>query len=555
MAGPWEKYQRQVAQPWEKYRAAAEGNAWERGTLLPVEVNKLTGERRLAVPQVAIDLGNAFQAPEKARTGGYGMEIDPETGRPTTITNDLIGDALGVSGVALPGAPLLSKPITAAGREVLPGAARRIVLRGLAQDQIPVGELPSRLAQLGPDAMVGDLGPRLQKQTAAVATMPGAGQKAVVDALAGRQQRANGRILAGVNEALGAAPIPSRVAAGISENKAALGPYYDDAFNDALAVDTADIAANLDALAVNLRGPQQKAVADVRRMLNVVGEDVLDPNPRTLFSTREAIDGLMKSETNPKVVRQLSLVRKQVDDALAGAVPGLKDVDARYAELARQNEALDSGAAVLGTDKDALRPSEVVESMVSGAVPSRNMVGPSAVPFRLSQGVRAEIDRLVGTKANDLQALRRAVGGEGDWNREKLVAVFGPEKADRLLAIIDREIKYAETANQALSGSRTQVLKAAQDEIQGKQSQPGVLRNLLDFKPGSALSGVGDALLGGAFSARRSATNAAVADALLARSGDSDMLQALTGRQRAMVAPSPYKEIVRALMVSQPDGR
>lgn len=58
-------------------------------------------------------------------------------------------------------------------------------------------------------------------------------------------------------------------------------------------------------------------------MLNVHGTNNLDPFPRTLHSTREAIDGLMENEANTKVLRTLGNARQSVDQTLAQNVPGI----------------------------------------------------------------------------------------------------------------------------------------------------------------------------------------------------------------------------------------
>ena len=99
-----------------------------------------------------------------------------------------------------------------------------------------------------------------------------------------------------------------------------------------------------------------------------------------------------------------------VDQEVARAVPGIKHVDAKYAELMRQQEGLQRGGMVFDTGKTATRPADLAAELRAGALPQGEMVGPSAVPTRVKQGARAEIDRLVGTHANDLNALERKLG-------------------------------------------------------------------------------------------------------------------------------------------------
>src|SRR5690606_2412028 len=147
------------------------------------------------------------------------------------------------------------------------------------------------------------------------------------------------------------------------------------------------------------------------------------------------IDGLRQSEANPDVLRVLSEARKMIDQELARAAPGIKALDRRYSDLARQKEALSRGATLLDSGRGATRPVELAE-MLQKATPGERL--------RLQQGARGEIDRLVGTTANDLTALKRTVKGEGDWNRDRLVMLFGKKKADQIFRAVDREAAFDE---------------------------------------------------------------------------------------------------------------
>lgn len=74
--------------------------------------------------------------------------------------------------------------------------------------------------------------------------------------------------------------------------------------------------------------------------------------------------------------------------------------------------------------------------------PEGMLIGPSGTAHRMREGTRAEIDRLVGTKRNDFLAVRDAVKGDGDWNRAKLVQLFGQGRADRVVNAVDREAAF-----------------------------------------------------------------------------------------------------------------
>jgi hypothetical protein len=212
-------------------------------------------------------------------------------------------------------------------------------------------------------------------------------------------------------------------------------------------------------------------------------------------------------------------------------------VDAKFEELARQREALGRGQQMLDSGRTAPRPADVAQEMTAGAVPDRG-IGPSAVPFRLSQGARAEIERLIGTTANDLNALKSALKGDGSWNRARLVSLFGEQKADRLLQILERERTFAATHGAVTGNSETAARQAAQAEVNG--GTPQVLRDT--SLTGLTLTGLQKLANIGART-RQSGTNAKIADALMSRRLSPQQLgaveQALLRRAKnSLVAPA-----------------
>jgi hypothetical protein len=329
------------------------------------------------------------------------------------------------------------------------------IIKRMQQDGMTPEQINAELQRLGPDATLMDVGPNLRQEGQRIVAQGGEGRATISDALTARDAGANARIRGEVDAALGPAPIPSHIDAQITEGQGALGPAYETALQNGWAVDTTPIAQQLEGDAVNLRGRAQQAVQRVRGMLNVTGTDHLDPNPRTLFETRKAIDGMIATETDPNALRVLSRTRAQVDTALADAVPGIKDVDAQFAELARQREALTRGQQVLDSGRTAPRPQELAADFQEGALPQGTQVGPSAAPLRLRQGARADIERIIGTNANDRVALQRLIKGEGDWNRERLATLFGQDRADQIISVLDRERTFDLTSNRVIKNSAT----------------------------------------------------------------------------------------------------
>lgn len=343
-------------------------------------------------------------------------------------------------GTATGGAfPVVEKGISALARALMGSGSRaaNTVSRGLNRDKIDPAMLRQMLDEMGPDAVLADLGPNMTRQAAAIASLPGEGQSIVREAMMSRNAGVNRRIQGDVDQTLGPAAVPSNLQDEIRAGQQALGPEYEALFKGRIAaVDVSPIAADLEVLAVKERGAAQKAAQKVREMLNITGTSELDPNPYTLFKTRQAIDGLMNVEQDTGALRVLGDARKQVDSLLAQAVPGIKEVDARFQELALQSKAVDTGQQVLEGGRTAPRPQEVARMMEDGALPSGAFVGPSGVPFRLSQGARAEIERIIGTTANNLTALKTALKGDGSWNRDRLASLFGAQKADKLLEVL-----------------------------------------------------------------------------------------------------------------------
>jgi hypothetical protein len=219
--------------------------------------------------------------------------------------------------------------------------------------------------------------------------------------------------------------------------------------------DSTPIAEHLDKLIPYRRGGEQSDLLNIRNMLNDFGKDTVSSDPAIAYETRRAIDRILKTADDPEVLETLRGVRGMLDERLARSASGVKELDAQFAELGRQREGLLQGQSVLVDGPRAMRPAELQEKLVTGAEPQGTLIGPSAESARMRQGTLGDIYRAVGTEASDMNALRKIVRGKGDWNREKLGMMFGPEKADASLNAIDREALFADTANGVTSAADT----------------------------------------------------------------------------------------------------
>ena len=320
-----------------------------------------------------------------------------------------------------------------------------------------------------PGAMLPDAGPSmLGVAQGAVTGTGGPGRTALVDALRARDMATGQRITGEVNRTFGPAPVPSQVNTGIEAAQAALSPQYTAAIARAKAVDTSALARDLETQIVDTRGPAQAALRQVRTMLDVPGNPGnLDPHPGAMLSTRHAIDGMIASNPDPNVVRVLTNARQRLNAQLHSSVPDIVPVDARYAELAAQSGALTRGGQVFDTGKTAVRPSELQAEIAGMAGPAHPAgVGPSQQPQRLREGVRAELDRIVGTSKNDLLKLENLLGQPQDWNAQKLGVVFGPQRAQRLFDVLERERGFRQTYQDVVQGSQTAQRTAAKESLE-----------------------------------------------------------------------------------------
>jgi hypothetical protein len=540
MAGPWEKYAQPApptgSAPWQKYAAPAFGDGspgdtpdqaqantdalhqlsaltqgtavadpqsdeWHRSTFLPAAKNMRTGEVSWAVPQIGMDLIDTIMLPGDVLKGKVDPMSDEGMQRAINAATMMTGGSIGRASGAL---------VDEAG-----SAVPSSVVRALRADGVPLDQVSQRVQALGGEGAVADLGNNLRDKAAALAATPGPAQTTVMDRLQARRAAAPDRLTGALDDTLGQAPIPSYLQQDIRAGQRVLGPRYDQVLAQAGPINTSDIAQNLDARIPNLRGRAQDTLVNIRGMLNETGADTLDSSPATLFQVRRAIDGILDGETDGNVISSLAPVRHQIDETLGASVPGIKAIDAQYHELGRQRAAVDRGQTVLGNARTDPRPAELADEAAAGALPEGEIVGPSGTTFRLRQGARAEIDRIVGTNLNDRAALNSLLKGNSDWNYQRLSTLFGPDRTDQLYRILDNERAMADTENKALAGSKTASVTAAQQETAGPTKGPGIVQSVMDLKPGTAAASAVDRIFGGLGDRRATARNQAVAEALM----------------------------------------
>lgn len=489
------------------------------------------------VNRLGNSMADAIQLPMDTLTNKDGINdvyADPSTGEVAPFSDQMIDRSANAAGymTAGEGFPTRTALIdTATGRVV-----RAPVRRALAADKIPPGQVAERVSAIGPDATVADLGPNMQALAATGAALPGPAGDRMIEQFAARKAAGPTRIEGAVSDVLGPAPTPSDVQAQVRAGKRALGPDYESALSGAQPVDTTALAGSLDEQSSLLRGKARSALQLVRDMLDQVvdPEEIaraqheltqewdasgregpkpvykapLESDPRVLFQIRQAVDGMLDGENDGNARRALTAARQQIDGLLAQAAPGLKAADAKYADLARQGEAVDQGQTIFDSGRGAIRPAELDAKLADSS---------PGVAARLSEGGRAELDRIVGTNAHDRAALERLLRGDGDWNRRRLASVFGSDKTDRLLAVLANESQTAETENAVLRAVGQRAGRSAKDELAPAPAGPGVIESAANFKPGTAAVKVANKAFGWASQMGRDHAREQILDAIMGR--------------------------------------
>ena len=177
----------------------------------------------------------------------------------------------------------------------------------------------------------------------------------------------------------------------------------------------------------------------------------------------------------------LKQMRGAINDALETQVPGYAAANDVSSALAKRSKAVGLGTQYLGSGKTTPSP----DRFAAAFDPLEQ-----GEKIAFAKGSRGEIERILGTKANDLQALRGELQGEGGWNTAKMATVHGQPAADALVNSVDRNLAFRNTYSGVVQNSQTAQRTAAAREMKPEPSSEIPL-----FNPNSTLTGIGTTLL------------------------------------------------------------
>lgn len=348
----------------------------------------------------------------------------------------------------------------------------------------------SELDRLGPDAMLADAGPAFLGKAQGASLNSDEGRNILFNSLKARDQATNSRIMGDVERAIGPAEDPQAVTNAIVAHRRAVDNVaYPAALDTAPPVRTARIMQDLEDFIPHAVGNERRALENLRDMMTrqerrpridpYTGRQELDGRGNMLWDqvpvaqneahvlhkVKQELDNVIEHNAPGLGVPAAAFTREQhslvtmrhaLNEALENQVPGYGAANRRSAQLARRADAVKEGTSYLGEGKTTPSPSRFLDQFEQLEAGERIAFG---------KGSRGEIDRKLGTKANDLQALRSELQGEGGWNTDKIAIVHGDDAARDLMASVDRNLKFRDTHTKVSENSQTEIRRAAREQM------------------------------------------------------------------------------------------
>jgi hypothetical protein len=438
--------------------------------------------------------------------------------------------------------------------------------RAVRDDGLDPATVGQRMGELGPDAMMMDLGPNLQRQAGALAATPGRGQEIVRSAIVNRQAGSGSRIGSALDDALGQPADTLALADDIVARRAnAAKPLYQKAYEEG---SDGVWSPELERMAGS------PMFADAMRRAAATGQDraILDGfgsfNPRVSISQDGRISfNQAKAGGSPLYpdLQYWDYVKRNLDDVAGEAKRAGRAEQASIATslASRLRYELDSAVPSYKAARDAYSgPSAILDAMDEGQGVFRNSYTPGQLRQKLAtmndaekeaftQGARAQVADVMGTARNDALAARSTF--QKGYNRDKLEMLVGKDEADRMLRAVDAEATFARTQHVVAGNSETAARSAAMREIAGESGpQFGVREGYMSGGMLGAARSAGmrtaERVIAGLLSAGREARNSGLAEAI-SRKDYRTIVNALANSQGKPVNDRSIDAVARALLV------
>jgi hypothetical protein len=358
--------------------------------------------------------------------------------------------------------------------------AGNIVSKGL--DASMPGEVDANLAKLGPEGMLADASDPLQGKASGAVSNSLDARAQMVAALQAREAGTAGRLNTAATDNFGKLE-PARMAtARVLGDRSALDAQNYGAALDGSGAPPVDAQPVVDLIDDHLKtavGEQKKALTRLRAEMMEPNPDLApgggaDPEPpaevptsnaRKLHGLKMELDNVIEHDQPGLGVqagalksqnRSLTMARGAINDALETQVPGYSRANAISAPLARKADAIEFGTKLLNTGPEGLFPQEV-----AARLRGFDANGPEE-RAGAQIGVRSDIGRRFGQKANPLTPGKAIAGGFESFNPANIGHVFDPARADNFVNAVGKERSMALTHDRLLKGSMTEPRQAAE---------------------------------------------------------------------------------------------
>ncbi|WKA31612.1 hypothetical protein [Bradyrhizobium roseum] len=420
-----------------------------------------------------------------------------------TAVGGLVGGTLGA---AIPGAAkvvgsgynLIANAIRGRAEGMSRGASKHLVN---AMEADTPAAVKAELQRLGLDAMLADSGPTMLGKTQGAALLSDEGRTVATNALKGRDTGTNSRIMDDVERALGPAEDPATATRNIIDYRSHVDSQnYPRVLRAAQPVRTAPLMVELEDAIISAPhgGAERRALEHLQQMLTreqlrprpdpfAPGRQALDANGQPAFDrirvnqdraevlhkVKQELDNVIEHDAPGLGIQagalrnqqaQLKRFRHDLNQALENQVDGYARANRVSERLARRAEAVKEGTGYLGEGRTTPSPARFRDEHEQRDVGTR---------IAFAKGSRGEIDRKLGTKANDLQALRAELQGEGGWNTEKIATVHGDDAARQLMDTVERNLKFRDTHTKVVENSQTEIRRSAREAMKPTNAGDG----------------------------------------------------------------------------------
>jgi hypothetical protein len=353
------------------------------------------------------------------------------------------------------------------------GDAQRLLLRALESSGMTPQDAAAELNRMGPDAVLADLSPALRQLGIDTTSIPGSSARNIAEStLIPRARQQQDVIWNEINQTIGGPPGKKASLEAIERSqKEAAGPLYDEAYGEAIQP-TQDLLNMLEvddvkkAYKAGRRLRQLESGAPVESFALVEGQWKDFPNMQEWDYIQRGLRSRAEANRikNPTVARAIYQARNDMLEQLDEVNPAFGEARRTYAQHEALKDAMDAGERFLKEDE------ELLGEFVRGLTDSERQ----AYMVGVAKTLRREI---MGAGQNrDISKLKLF---NSPLNQEKLTAVLGPQRAQRVLDMAENLGQQQITANRTLNRSPTADILAGQKRM-GPRSVGDFVSGALD---------------------------------------------------------------------------